>query len=111
MHEFMKTVSLLFPICLFFTLAAATPVLAEGNISAGRQLAAQRCKFCHGEEGLSGSPLVPNHRGQQPHYFVRQLKAFRDGSRQDPMMSIQAGNLSDQDIENLAAYYSSLSCK
>jgi cytochrome c553 len=41
-------------------------------------------------------------------YLVAQMKAFRDGKRKDPMMSPMAAPLSDADIDNLAAYYSSL---
>ena len=78
---------------------------------AGKQLVETRCSFCHGMNGISSSPLIPNHRGQQPLYFVKQLKAFKDGSRKDPMMTVQAANLTEQDMENVAAYYSSLSCK
>lgn len=78
---------------------------------AGKRMVENRCSFCHGINGISSSPVIPNHRGQQPLYFVKQLKAFKDGSRKDPMMTVQAANLSEQDMENVAAYYSSLSCK
>ncbi|MCA1804068.1 MAG: hypothetical protein LC646_01580 [Xanthomonadaceae bacterium] len=46
--------------------------------------------------------------GQHAPYLAKQMKAFRDGTRSDPMMSPMAKPLSDQDIENLAAYFSSL---
>ncbi|RLA03705.1 MAG: cytochrome c, partial [Gammaproteobacteria bacterium] len=46
--------------------------------------------------------------GQQQGYLVKQLKAFRDGSRADPMMTPMAKPLSDKDIANLAAWYNGL---
>jgi cytochrome c553 len=52
--------------------------------------------------------MWPNLAGQKEGYLVKQLKAFRDGVRTDPMMSPMAKPLTDDDIENLAAYFSSL---
>jgi cytochrome c553 len=78
-----------------------------GDIAAGKTKAAS-CAGCHGADGISANPLWPNLAGQKAPYLVKQLKAFRDGVRQDPMMSAMARPLSDADIENLAAYYSSL---
>jgi cytochrome c553 len=78
-----------------------------GDIAAGKTRAAS-CAGCHGADGISANPLWPNLAGQKAPYLVKQLKAFRDGVRQDPMMSPMARPLSDADIENLAAYYSSL---
>ena len=78
-----------------------------GDIAAGKTKAAS-CAGCHGADGISANPLWPNLAGQKAPYLVKQLKAFRDGVRQDPMMSAMARPLSDVDIENLAAYYSSL---
>ena len=78
-----------------------------GDIAAGKTKAAS-CAGCHGPDGISANPLWPNLAGQKAPYLVKQLKAFRDGVRQDPMMSAMARPLSDADIENLAAYYSSL---
>lgn len=66
------------------------------------------CVACHGPEGISNNPLWPNLAGQQDQYLIKQMKAFRDGKREDPLMSPMAAGLSDDDIENLAAYYSSL---
>ena len=49
-----------------------------------------------------------DHILQKEGYIVKQLKAFKDGSRKDPMMSPMASPLSDEDMANLAAYFSSL---
>lgn len=87
-------------------LGTGGPVLA-GDAEAGK-IRAAACSGCHGVAGISSNPLWPNLAGQQQAYLVKQLKAFRDGTRSDPMMSPMAMPLSDADIENLAAYYNSL---
>ena len=80
---------------------------AAGDIAAGK-LKAATCAACHGAEGISGNDIWPNLAGQKAGYLVKQMKAFRDGDRKDPMMSPMASPLSDDDIANLAAYFSSL---
>jgi cytochrome c553 len=87
-------------------LGLSSSVLA-GDAAAGKAKAAS-CVGCHGAEGVSNNPLWPNLAGQQAAYLVKQMKGFRDGNRTDPMMSPMAKPLSDSDIENIAAYYSSL---
>ena len=78
-----------------------------GDAAAGKSKSAT-CAGCHGANGVSNNPLWPNLAGQQVGYLAKQLKAFRDGSRSDPMMSPMAKPLSDADIDNLATYYNSL---
>lgn len=78
-----------------------------GDAAAGKAKSGT-CAGCHGAAGISKNPMWPNLAGQQPGYLVKQLKAFRDGSRIDPMMQPIAKPLSDEDIANLAAWYSSL---
>jgi len=78
-----------------------------GDVAAGKSRAAS-CSGCHGADGISANPLWPNLAGQKEAYLVKQLKAFRDGTRSDPMMTPMAKPLSGADIENLAAYFSSL---
>lgn len=80
---------------------------ASGDVNAGR-MKAKTCVACHGAEGISNNALWPNLAGQKDQYIVIQLKAFKDGSRVHPMMTPIAKMLSDQDMENLAAYFSSL---
>ncbi|HEX5515110.1 MAG TPA: cytochrome c [Gammaproteobacteria bacterium] len=80
---------------------------AQGDIAAGKAKSAV-CAACHGENGIGLAPMYPNLAGQKEQYLVKQTKAFRDGGRQDPMMSPMATGLTDADIANLAAYYSSL---
>ena len=84
----------------------ATAVLA-GDAAAGKTKSAS-CAACHGPNGISANDIWPNLAGQKAGYLVAQMKAFRDGQRNNPMMSPMAAPLSDADIDNLAAYYSSL---
>jgi len=78
-----------------------------GDAAAGKTKAAA-CAACHGVAGISANDIWPNLAGQKAGYLVAQMKAFRDGQRKNPMMSPMAAPLSDTDIDNLAAYYSSL---
>lgn len=87
-------------------------VMASGAAIAGDAAAgkakASTCAGCHGPTGISSNPLWPNLAGQKEAYLVKQMKAFRDGTRTDPMMAPMAKPLTDDDIANLAAYFSSL---
>ena len=66
------------------------------------------CAACHGTDGIGKMPIYPNLKGQNEAYLAKQMKAFRDGIRKDPTMNAMAKPLSDTDIDNLSAYYSSL---
>ena len=88
-------------------LACISGATNAGDAAAGKARAAT-CAGCHGAQGVSNNPMWPNLAGQQQGYLVKQLQAFREGTRSDPMMSPMAKPLSDTDIQNLAAYYSSL---
>ena len=89
------------------TLVAASNVAIAGDAAAGKAKAAS-CAGCHGAAGISAVPTYPNLAGQKEAYAVKQLKAFKDGSRKDPTMNAMAKPLSDADMANLAAYYASL---
>jgi cytochrome c553 len=69
------------------------------------------CAACHGGSGISPTPIWPNLAGQKEQYIIAQLKAFKDGTRQNPQMAPMAAGLSDDDMANLAAYYASLPCQ
>jgi cytochrome c553 len=71
------------------------------------------CVTCHGADGIAIGPNVPNLRGQQREYLVNSLKAYKNRGRRDPiavMMYPFADKLSEQDMQDLAAFYSSLAC-
>jgi cytochrome c553 len=77
----------------------------QGSAEAGKTKSST-CAACHGETGNALAPNWPNLAGQHPAYIVRQLHAFKDGERQNPSMSSFAAMLSDQDMRDLAAYFS-----
>ncbi len=91
---------------LFLMLMVSGPAMAA-DAAAGKTKAAT-CIACHGPEGVSVNPMWPNLAGQKDMYLSKQLKDFRDGKRNDPVMAPLAKALSDDDIANLAAYYSGL---
>lgn len=85
----------------------SAPAFAAGDAAAGKSKAAV-CAACHGAEGISAMDIYPNLAGQKEAYLVKQMKAFRDGERTDPIMAPMAKPLSDQDIEDLAAHFAGL---
>jgi len=93
-------------IALILALTFISASALAGDVEAGKIKSAM-CASCHGVNGISMSPLWPNLAGQKEQYLIKQIKAFRDGTRQDPMMAPMVAALSDADIENLAAYYAS----
>lgn len=98
-------------ILLLATLFMATwtvPLVYAADIDAGKNKAAM-CASCHGSNGISAIDMWPNLAGQKTAYLIKQLRDFRDGSRNDAVMAGMSKALSDEDIENLAAYYNSLS--
>lgn len=85
--------------------------IAAGNIAAGKAKAGV-CAGCHGADGNGGAdPSWPKLAGQHEDYLIAELKAFKGGDRKDPLMSPMAAPLSDKDIQDLAAYFSSLPVK
>ncbi len=95
------------PVILAF-LMMPTLVYAQGNISDGAAKAAN-CSSCHGEEGNSIVPRFPKLAGQHASYLFRQLRDFKDGERNEPMMAALAGALDEQSMQDIAAYYASKS--
>ncbi len=94
-------------ICSASILLAASFSHAGGDAAAGKEKSLI-CAGCHGATGVSPLGLWPNLAGQKEAYLVKQLKAFRDGSRKEPSMEPMAKPLTDDDIANLAAHFSSL---
>lgn len=82
---------------------SASPFL-KGDAKAGEAKAAV-CAACHGAKGNSAVPAWPKLGGQGAPYAYAQLKQFKDGSRKNPVMAGQAAALSDQDMQDLAAYF------
>ncbi|WP_419603863.1 c-type cytochrome [Thiolapillus sp.] len=81
--------------------------MAAGDAAAGKTKSAA-CAACHGADGNSGvNPLWPKLAGQHPKYIMKQLHDFKATKRKDATMAPMAAPLKDQDIEDLAAYFSS----
>lgn len=66
------------------------------------------CAACHGANGNSTDPAVPSLAGQPAQALATQLFQFREGNRKNPLMTPMASNLSNDDMNNIAAYFSSL---
>ena len=89
-------------------LALASSAYAGGNAARGKEKAAQVCAACHGPDGNKPSaPDQPVLAGQYEDYLVRALTDYKSGRRNNPIMKGFAGLLSKQDIEDLAAWFSS----
>jgi cytochrome c553 len=88
-------------------LAAAFSLPASAqDVARGAALAEERaCAACHGPAGVSPVPLMPSLAGQQPHFLTLQLILFREGLRQVPAMAEPVRGLTDQQIEDIAAYF------
>ncbi len=89
---------------LLACVAFASPSATQ-DAKAGRDKA-QVCVVCHGIDGIAVAPNAPNLAGENAAYVSAQLKAFRSGKRRHEQMSIIAADLSDEDIANLARWYS-----
>lgn len=101
MNSLHQSITVPFLLTVLFTL----PVYAA-DIAAGEQKA-ESCASCHGQKGNSNNAQWPNLAAQQSTYLSNQLKAFKTGDRLNlPMQSLTA-NLTNEDIANLAAYFSS----
>lgn len=89
-------------------LALLAPAASRaGDARRGRTKAAA-CSVCHGPTGIGQVPDAPHLAGQPEPYLVEQLRAYRSGQRVHPAMNVVAKGLSDEDIADLAAWFSSI---
>jgi cytochrome c553 len=79
---------------------------ASGDIARGKAKSVT-CAACHGADGNSASPAFPRLAGQNEAYIIHSLHAYQKGTRKNAMMSPMAAPLSETEIEDLAAYFSS----
>lgn len=91
---------------LAITFWGFSDALAEGNINSGTKKA-RACQVCHGKGGHSTNASYPILAGQHAAYIQKQLRAFRAGTRKDPIMNSMASTLSDQDIDDIAVFFQS----
>jgi len=90
----------------------STSLLAagQGNAERGKQKAAT-CFACHGTDGNAVDPQYPRLAGQYNAYMQFALHEYKDGQRDNPIMKGMVATLSDQDIEDISTYFSSLPTK
>ena len=91
---------------LFLTAGGAGTAWAKGDVERGKLLA-RECFACHGQDGYSPSPINPKIGGQHERYLFLSLKEYRDGGRTHSLMRGSVLSRSDQDLEDIAAYYAS----
>ncbi len=84
----------------------ASSAAAQG-VAAGRRKAIA-CQTCYGLDGLAKLPDAPHLAAQSAPYLERALRAYRSGERRNEVMSVAVRALSDEDIRDLAAYYSAI---
>ncbi len=105
----MKTLRLAALVAVVSWGVAGAAIGADGNADAGKKKT-QMCEGCHGIPGFrTAYPevyMVPKLGGQSANYIVAALKAYKAGDRLHPSMRAIAGSLSEQDMADLAAYYS-----
>jgi len=105
-------------LALLAAAAMATPLAANESQPAakvdpakGQAISSQVCGACHTADGSRGSPANPILQGQHPEYLVKQLTEFKAGKRDNAIMKGFASALSEEDMKNVAAFYSSKQAK
>jgi cytochrome c553 len=88
---------------------AGKPLAASGKPPGAVPQAAQLCVSCHGENGIAVAPIYPSLAGQHEDYLVRALNEYKHGGRKNPVMKGFAANLKDEEIAQIAAYFSGMS--
>ena len=114
-QKYVNTIIYLFIICSISPTIAADkntefPISSKynGNVEKGKEKAlAHNCFECHGEEGIGISSGYPNLAGQYPEYIIKQIQNFRTGERRAPFMNNIAAVIDDQDMIDVAIYFSS----
>jgi cytochrome c553 len=91
---------------LLVTIAVVGSAQAGGDPAAGKSKSAV-CAACHGADGNSTNPEWPKLAGQNEGYLYKQLRDFKDGDRVNATMRGMVATLSDQDMQDLAAYFAS----
>ena len=94
---------------LSLLLFALTILLSLAGTNAATAAKSDSCAHCHGTDGNSTSSAYPSLAGQTRDYLYRQMKDFKEGRRKNAMMSPSIGVLSDQDMQDLAEYFSAQS--
>ena len=93
------------PLIVLSVLLAFAPVSQSADPEAGKARAAVVCAACHGADGVSVDEGFPHLAGQRAGYLEAQLKAFKEGTRKNPLMNAVAAQLSPAEMSNLAAFF------
>lgn len=101
----MKTTTIFLVGC-WLSAGTAQQAFAGGDPAHGQELS-KTCVACHGATGVSKTPNFPILAGQYEDYLIHSLQAYKSGARQNPIMKGIVAGLSEQDMEDLAAYFSS----
>jgi cytochrome c553 len=80
--------------------------IGSGDPAAGKT-ESYFCQGCHGENGMSAEDMIPNLAGQYADYIVKQIRNFRSGARTHQIMNAMSKTISDAELVNVAAYFSS----
>lgn len=91
----------------FASVAMANDEAAAAPAAGGKPAQLGTCVACHGENGVSASPIFPNLAGQHRSYLELALKEYKGGKRKNAIMNGTAAALSEADIKSLAAWYAS----
>ena len=102
-----RTAAALMPAALALALTFTAGAAHAQDAKVGR-MKAQACTVCHGPVGLSTQPDAPHLANQPAIYLSSQLKAYQTGTRKHEVMSVMARTLSEEDIRDLAAWFSSI---
>lgn len=90
-----------------FSASAASLAEAAPNPRTGAAISAQ-CAICHGSNGMSVAANIPNLAGQRYPYLLSQMRAFKNGTVKSAMMNQMARSLSEEQMEDLSAYFASI---
>jgi cytochrome c553 len=111
-HDMKSTLlTLLAMLAAAASFAAEPPAAAKPDLAKGQAIATQVCAACHTVDGSRGSPANPILAGQHAEYIAKQLGEFKAGQRSNPIMKGFASALSEADMKNVAAFYSSKQSK
>ena len=106
MNSIVKNTALALGLTVGLGMGMAPLAMAEGDAAAGQTKAAQ-CGACHGADGNSAAPTFPKLAGQGEKYLLKQIMDIKSGAREVPQMVGQLDNFNEQDMADIAAYFSS----
>lgn len=86
----------------------STPAQRAADVGAGKVLAEQQCKGCHGANGKGVAPAIPNLAGQRERYLLAALTEYKEGKRSHAALRDLAMRMNDADARNVASYYAGL---